>query len=228
MFSHKIGEGESVVSEIVRASIQRGIFDREIYEKYGVLTSRGIQKRYFEIVKRRKNFEINGDILLVDAAIFSNDVRIKRKNVNISPENADISAQSKVKESKVLHTYAREDEDGGFSRFWDAYPKKSGDIRGACMEYLHALDSGATLADLLTALEWQRNQPRWLENQGQYIPSPEKWLRNRGWMQEKPKAPPPRKKNGMNPPGEPDPEAEHKKMEHMKRMYASMRREKKQ
>ncbi len=101
LFSHKIGEGESVVSEIVRASIQRGIFDRNIFEKYGILTSRGIQKRYFDIVKRRKDFEVFGDILLIDCDNFSEDVRKNAVFVNNLSKNANISKQSKVKESKV-------------------------------------------------------------------------------------------------------------------------------
>jgi len=54
LFARRCGLGGSVVSEIIEASIRRGMFDKEIYDKYHVLTSRGIQKRYFEAVSRRK------------------------------------------------------------------------------------------------------------------------------------------------------------------------------
>lgn len=152
MFSHKIGEGESVVSEIVRASIQRGIFDREIFEKYGILTSRGIQKRYFEIVKRRKNLEINGDILLVDADLFSDDARIKRENVNISSENADIFTQSKVKESKVnsssTSNNAREDAGLGdvMAEYFDKInPEPSPSCIDALKDYTERLSAPVVL-----------------------------------------------------------------------------------
>ena len=101
LFSHNIGEGEGVVSEIIEASIKRGIFDREIFDKYGVLTSREIQETFFEATKRRKNQKIYGDILLVNADSLPVDVRIKLENANISEKNANISEQSKVKESKV-------------------------------------------------------------------------------------------------------------------------------
>lgn len=44
LFAKRIGLGGSAVSEIVEASVKRGIFDKTLYEKYRVLTSKGIQK----------------------------------------------------------------------------------------------------------------------------------------------------------------------------------------
>ena len=101
LFARKVGLGGNVVSEIVEASIRRGMFDREKYDKYHVLTSRGIQKRYFEAVSRRKVLEVDENILLVNVALFCPNVDIRAKNVNIFPENANISKQSKVEKSKV-------------------------------------------------------------------------------------------------------------------------------
>lgn len=101
LFAKRIGVGGNAVSQIVEASIKRGIFDKTLYEKYGILTSAGIQKRYFEIVNRRKNVEIEDKYLLVNSTLYFKNVNILDKNVNISSENVDISQQSKVKESKV-------------------------------------------------------------------------------------------------------------------------------
>lgn len=58
LFAKRIGLGGSVVSEIVAASIRRGIFDKTMHDRYGILTSAGIQKRYFEAVSRRKIVKI--------------------------------------------------------------------------------------------------------------------------------------------------------------------------
>ena len=77
-------------------------------------------------------------------------------------------------------TRAREDEqDDGFTAFWNAYPRKSGDIRQAYMAYLHALDTGATPEKLIEAINAQTDgvSPEDLH----FLPSAEKWLRNRGW-----------------------------------------------
>jgi hypothetical protein len=55
VFAKRNGVGAGVVSEIISAAVRRGIFDRKMYEEHSVLTSAGIQKRYFSITGRRKN-----------------------------------------------------------------------------------------------------------------------------------------------------------------------------
>lgn len=100
LFSKNIGLGCNVVSEIVSAAIKRGIFDQDIYEKYQVLTSRGIQKRYFEAVSRRVNVEVKKAYLLFPVAQKYKNVCILDENVYISQKNAYRNGQSRVKESK--------------------------------------------------------------------------------------------------------------------------------
>lgn len=101
LFAKKVGVGGNAVSEIVTASIERGIFDKTLYDKYHILTSKGIQKRYFEAVGRRKSVEIERAYLLVNVTDFIKNVNILSKNANIFSKNADISRQSKVEESRV-------------------------------------------------------------------------------------------------------------------------------
>lgn len=101
LFARKVGLGGSVVSEIIEASIRRGMFDKEKYDKYHVLTSKGIQERYFEAVSRRKTLEVDYNILLVDVAKILPNAYISAKNVNNFSKNADIERQSKVEKSRV-------------------------------------------------------------------------------------------------------------------------------
>ena len=101
LFAKKVGVGGNAVSEIVTASIERGIFDKTLYDKYHILTSKGIQKRYFEAVGRRTSVEIERAYLLVNVTDFIKNVNILSKNANIFSKNADISRQSKVEESRV-------------------------------------------------------------------------------------------------------------------------------
>ena len=128
LFAKRIGLGGSAVSEIVEASVKRGIFDKTLYEKYRVLTSKGIQKRYFEAVARRKSVEVESAYLLVNATDFLKNASILKENADISPENADISQQSKVEESRVeksrekkSNARAREDTTAleAFIRRWE-------------------------------------------------------------------------------------------------------------
>lgn len=66
IFTHENNIEIDKLNSIVAESLKRDIFDIELFEKYGILTSRGIQKRYKEIVSRRKDVEIVTEYLLVD------------------------------------------------------------------------------------------------------------------------------------------------------------------
>lgn len=123
LFAKRVGLGGGVVSEIVEASVKRGIFDKTLYDKYHILTSKGIQKRYFEAVGRRKSVEVEGAYLLVNAADFSKNASIVVKNVDIFSKNADISQQSKVEESRVEESRVEKDarEQTPYARFLDRW-----------------------------------------------------------------------------------------------------------
>lgn len=108
LFSKKIGLGCNVVSEIVESSIRRGIFDKSLYENFGILTSRGIQNRYLEAVSRRKKVEVKNEYLLINCDQISKNVDISSENVCRNQNNADISKQSKVKESRVNKSKVKE------------------------------------------------------------------------------------------------------------------------
>lgn len=101
LFARKVGLGGNAVSEIVSASVKRGIFDKTLYDKYSILTSEGIQERYFKAVSRRKSIEVEKHYLLCNCTHFLKNVDIIYKNADISAENVYTIEQSKVKESKV-------------------------------------------------------------------------------------------------------------------------------
>lgn len=110
LFGKNVGLGGDAVSEIVRAAIKRGIFDSELYDKYQILTSRGIQERYFDAVSRRKEVEVRKEYLLIKVDQIYKNVRILNENVNISSKNVNISEQKKVEESKVKEKRVEEKE----------------------------------------------------------------------------------------------------------------------
>ena len=71
----------------------------------------------------------------------------------------------------------------GFDAFWAAYPRKTakGDARKAWQKLN---PSDALVAAILSALDWQKNQPQWLKDDGQFIPYPATWLRGERWEDE--------------------------------------------
>lgn len=94
LFGKQCGLGDNVVSEIVASSIKRGLFDKTLFDNYGILTSKGIQKRYFDAVSRRISVEVKKEYLLINVDHLPKNVRISSENVNISFENDSISEQS--------------------------------------------------------------------------------------------------------------------------------------
>jgi len=100
VFAKRNNVGASAVSEIVSAAVKRGIFDEGMLAKFGILTSHGIQQRYFECVSRRKAEKIKPEYLLLNCAQNSKDVDISSKNVYISEKNADIFSQKRIEENR--------------------------------------------------------------------------------------------------------------------------------
>ena len=96
-----VGDGcqHSCVRDVVYELLKRGFFDKSIFERFSILTSKGIQRRYFDAMNRRKKVYCNADYLLVELPKYKN-VDIIYVNVDIPEKNVDIQKQSKVEESK--------------------------------------------------------------------------------------------------------------------------------
>ena len=188
LFAKKIGLGGSVVSEIASASIKRGIFDKTLYDEYGILTSVGIQKRYFEAVSRRKSVKVDLRYLLVPyAQNFENDNK-NEKNVDIFSKNDDIFEQSKVEKSKVKYNPPIPPQGGDgaesaetmFEKFWKAYPKKV-DKKGSEKAFKNIKNICEEFEKIMAALERQKHSEQWNKDGGQYIPHPKTWLNQERW-----------------------------------------------
>ena len=81
-----------ICKNIINDCINESIFDKSIYEKFKILTSIGIQKRYFKISERCKKIEYFKEITLIDASEYKNlNPSTKQLNVNIgtSDDNKD-------------------------------------------------------------------------------------------------------------------------------------------
>ena len=126
LFSHAINRDRDRISQVLEECFKWGLFDAEKHEKYGIITSSGVQKRYFEAVKKRKKVEIIEEYLIDGVEMPSNAVIIDIPdgnrnpltdgvNVELTRVNAELttpdrglmnhaeelSTQSKVDKSKV-------------------------------------------------------------------------------------------------------------------------------
>lgn len=104
--------GAALVQEVVKAAINEKIFDRTMYEKYGILTSRGIQKRFYSVAKRREAvFDKPEYVLFIPSAKKSDnseDVDISASNVCNDGQNVCNETTSKVKVSKEKKSELKE------------------------------------------------------------------------------------------------------------------------
>jgi len=92
------GVSADLLNNIVSRLVRWDFFDKDLFEKSGILTSKGIQRRYFEITKRRANREDDFPYLLVSA--YNNSVSAYI-NPTSSVVNVCNNSQSKVNKSKL-------------------------------------------------------------------------------------------------------------------------------
>ncbi len=62
-----LSEPETIVS-VIENAIKRGLFDKTLYEVHKILSSTGIQKRYFAAAKKKKEIFVVSDYLLIDVS----------------------------------------------------------------------------------------------------------------------------------------------------------------
>lgn len=92
-FSRRIGVEKEFVDKVLIDCLNYGIFNRDKYEKYSVLTSRGIQKRYKFAIGRRIGIDINDDIMITETSLMSTETEL------IHSETPQIK-EKKIKENK--------------------------------------------------------------------------------------------------------------------------------
>lgn len=100
-----------------------------------------------------------------------------------------ITDQIKTKERTPvarLRNSAMDDE--RFSQFWTAYPRKV-DKPEARKAWAKLTVTDALFDRIVQALEWQCQQPGWLEQGGKFVPYPASWLRGERWEDEPFRAP---------------------------------------
>ncbi|TXJ87513.1 DUF4373 domain-containing protein [Enterococcus gallinarum] len=104
LVADEVGTKEGTVEELVKKAVQVKFFDKDIFDKYSVLTSKGIQSRYILATKERKKVELEYKYLLTN--------EVNRSNISINGRNNSVNQgnnqQSKEKESKEKESKEKE------------------------------------------------------------------------------------------------------------------------
>ena len=118
LFSKRVNVDINRVNVVINSCLKWGFLDKTMFDKYCILTSSGIQKRYLEATSRRKKVEIIKEYCLIDPSKYGNIVFVDINPVNVNKnsssegDNVDNNSssgdindnnypQSKVKKSKV-------------------------------------------------------------------------------------------------------------------------------
>lgn len=103
LIADEVGVSEGVVIETVKKAVQVDFFNANMFETYGILTSCGIQKRFFKAVERRKEICYDARFLLISVNDYKNLVNVCNNSINVY-----VNEQSKVKKSKVKKSKKKE------------------------------------------------------------------------------------------------------------------------
>jgi len=198
-----IGVEIEEIKEIIFDAIERGIFDKELFKKYNILTSRGVQKRYISASKRKKNIEIIKKYFIVDFSEISNAIYLSPTSkcihhVNImqttstldghlkgikekEEEEVNVNVNVNVNKKLLPKTGKKESiQKRNFNLFWKEYPKKKS--KGQAEKIWDRIKPDQQLFEvILLKIQEAKNSKDWQKQSGQFIPHPATWLNAKGW-----------------------------------------------
>ena len=86
-------------------------------------------------------------------------------------------------EQTIEHT--KQDAVDLFDDFWKRYPNKT--AKGKAVEaWAKIKNKEQVLEQIIDALKWQTDMPKWCEDNGKYIPHPATYLSQQRWLDEQP------------------------------------------
>lgn len=137
-------DSKNLISAIVAACIRRNIFSEELFHKFGILTSLGIQKRYMNATSRREKVEVKKEYLLLSDVKNNQNVVINSINVDRNQENVCRNTQSRVEKSREenKNNMCKADALALFECLWKMYPCKKGKAQVSDAKKMKHLEIG--------------------------------------------------------------------------------------
>ena len=94
------GIGSETIRQVVGLCLQIGLFDKRLFDREGILTSRGIQRRYLVAIQKRSFREVEEKYWLLNDEE-SAGLIVVPKNTHSLPENTHSLPENATKEKKV-------------------------------------------------------------------------------------------------------------------------------
>ena len=129
LLKRKIDVDANEISDCINVCLERNIFANSIHKKHQIITSKAIQKRYFEAGKKKKEIKIISDLLLIDVSAYDNVVSVGINSIDSSENATNVNVKEKEKVKEKVYT-------PNFIKIWDQYPRKEG--RKEALRHFHA------------------------------------------------------------------------------------------
>lgn len=123
------GGSLQLLRDIVSACIKRKLFSEQLFNKYGILTSTGVQKQYLKATKKRDLVELKKEFILIEIPSCNKNVVINSISGGINSINSYGNEQSRVeksREEKSNNKLCKADAIALFEILWKMYPNKKG------------------------------------------------------------------------------------------------------
>lgn len=113
MIKKRISGDINSIKECINLSLDRNIFDKNLYEKHKILTSRGIQKRFFDAANKKKEVKYNPKFMLIDVSDYENLVKVDINSI----DSAGNSTKEKEEEKENEEVYTQ------ITEMWNFFAK---------------------------------------------------------------------------------------------------------
>ncbi|WP_100065135.1 DUF4373 domain-containing protein [Miniphocaeibacter massiliensis] len=101
LIADSIGVTEGLVNETLTKALQVDFFNKNLFESYNILTSKGIQERYFLATEKRKNDYVKKEYLLV-SLINEEETEVNVAETKVNEEETGVNvAETKVNEEET-------------------------------------------------------------------------------------------------------------------------------
>ena len=160
LFAKNNSVGCDFVSELISASIRRGIFDKGMYDRYSILTSAGIQKNYAKVANRRVCTDVKAEYLLVSDTVFSKNVSINPISVDRNEDSVDSFEHNIIEDNRIYNNIIEDNKAAtAFKAYQDNIGALSSIISQKIIAWLDDVDESLIVYAIEQAV--QNNKRSW-------------------------------------------------------------------
>ena len=100
LIKRRINANINEINDCINAMLKRGILDACLYEKYGILTSKAIQKRYFDAAKRKKEVQVIRAFIVTNLDSYTNLINVDINNIDVDINGINVGGNATKEEEE--------------------------------------------------------------------------------------------------------------------------------